>query len=322
MKHNLKPFKNKDEIEFKPAFIERYEKLTDFPTFRKYCLSFLRRSLRVNTLKITMPKLKARLKKRGWILTPVPWCKEGFFIEHETGRRDAGNTLEHQLGYFYIQEAASMIPPLALNPKPGELILDMASSPGSKTTQIAQMMKNKGLIVANDVVGIRMMPLCVNLTRLGITNTITTLMHGQQFNNIPEHFDRVLIDAPCSGTGTIRKSVKTIRMWNPKVLKALSNVQKKLLQAAFNATKPGGTVVYSTCSLEPEENEGVVSDFLNKNKNASLEKITLPGLISSKPVTEFNNTKYNPEVKKILRLWPQDNDSEGFFVCKIVKDKN
>ncbi|MBT3304068.1 RsmB/NOP family class I SAM-dependent RNA methyltransferase [Candidatus Woesearchaeota archaeon] len=321
MKHKLVPFKNKDDIEFKPAFIEHYSKLTDWNTFSTYCLSFLRRSLRVNTLKITIPKLKKRLEAQGWILEPVPWCKEGFFLTHETGRRDAGNTLEHQLGYFYIQEAASMIPPLALDPKPGDLVLDVAASPGSKTTQMAQMMKNKGTIIANDVVGIRMMPLCVNLTRLGVTNTVTTLMNGQQFTKFTNYFDKVLVDAPCSGTGTIRKSVKTIRMWNPKVLKSISNVQKQLLQAAFNATKPGGTVVYSTCSLEPEENEGVVSEFLNNNKNAKLEKIALPGLISSKPVTEFNNIKYNPEVKKTSRLWPQDNDTEGFFITKIIKDK-
>ena len=289
MKHNLKPFKNKDDLEFKPAFIERYSKLTDWDTFKTYCLSFLRRSIRVNELKITIPELKSRLKKKGWGLIPVPWCKNGFFIEHVTGRRDVGNTLEHQLGYFYVQEAASMIPPLALNPKPGEIILDMAASPGSKTTQMAQMMKNKGLIIANDVVGIRMMPLCVNLTRLGITNTITTLMSGQQFNKFSDKFDKVLIDAPCSGTGTIRKSVKTIRMWNPRVLKSLSKIQKQLLQAAFNATKKGGIIVYSTCSLEPEENEGVISEFLNNNKTAKLENISLPGLISSKPVMEFNN---------------------------------
>jgi NOL1/NOP2/sun family putative RNA methylase len=317
--HNLKQFPNKDEITFKPAFIEHYTKLTDWETFKKYCLSFLRRSIRVNTLKSTISEVKKRLEEQGYTLEPVPWCKEGFFIEHKEGRRDAGNTIEHQLGYFYIQEAASMIPPIALGPKENETILDLAASPGSKTTQIAQMMKNTGLIIANDISGARMIPLSTNITRMGITNTITTIMHGQQFAKFNELFDKALIDAPCSGTGTIRKSVKTIKIWNPKVLKNISNVQKELLQTAFNCVKPNGTVVYSTCSLEPEENESVVSWLIEKNPNAKLEEIKISGLKSTPPVEEFEGAKYNSEIRKTIRLWPQDNDTEGFFIAKIKK---
>ncbi len=317
--HKLKPFRNVKEIEWKPAFVERYSKLTDWDTFTKYSLSFLRRSIRVNTLKTSIKEVKESLEKKDWMLKPVPWCKEGFFIEHKTGRRDAGNTMEHQLGYFYIQEAASMIPPLVLDIKPGQMILDIASSPGSKTTQICQLMNNEGLVIANDIGGKRMMPLVANLTRLGVTNCITTSMKGQQFSKFEEKFDRVLVDAPCSGTGTIRKSVKTIRMWNPKILRSISNVQKELIRTAYKALKKGGVMVYSTCSLEPEENEGVVSWFL-ENFDVKLEEIKLPGLISSKAITEFNGEKYNPEVKKTLRLWPQDNDTEGFFVSKFIKN--
>lgn len=319
VKHELKPFNNVDDIEFKPKFIERYSKLTDWDTFETYCLSFLRRSIRVNTLKISIEDLKKRLEDLGWILEPVPWCKEGFFIEHETGRRDAGNTVEHQLGYFYIQEAASMIPPLVLEAKPHEHILDIASSPGSKTTQIAQMMDNTGVIIANDPSPKRMAPLCANLTRLGIINTVTTVMRGQQFNKYKEKFDRILVDAPCSGTGTIRKSVKTIRMWNPRVLKSICSIQKELIKTAWNCLKPGGTLVYSTCSLEPEENEGLISDFLEDHPEAKVESFSLPGLVKGEAVMEFEGKVYNKEVEKTCRLWPQDNDTEGFFIAKIVK---
>ena len=317
--HNLRPFNNKDEIEFKPAFIERYSKLTDWETFKKYSLSFLRRSLRVNTLKISIEEVKERLEKKNWILTPVPWCKEGFFVEHKEGRRDTGNTVEHQLGYFYIQEAASMIPPIVLNPRPSDLVLDVASSPGSKTSQMAQMMKNEGLIIANDASSIRMMPLCSNLTRLGILNTITTVKVGQQFSKYHETFDKILLDAPCSGTGTIRKSVKTIRMWNPRVLKGITNVQKELIKSSFKALKKGGTLVYSTCSLEPEENEGIISWFLEQEKDVEVESFSLPGLKQGKAITEFEGEVYNSEVKKTCRLWPQDNDTEGFFIAKLRK---
>ena len=136
---------NWEEIEFKDKFIERYSQLTDFEKFKEYSLSFLRRSIRVNTLKITIPELKKRVEAQDWVLTPVPWCKEGFWVEHKGGRRDIGNLIEHTLGYFYVQESASMIPPLVLNPQPGETILDIAASPGSKTTQIAALMKNQGI---------------------------------------------------------------------------------------------------------------------------------------------------------------------------------
>src|SRR3989338_10468710 len=151
----LKIMPNHEEIIFKDKFVERYYKLTNFKTFKKYSLSFLRRTIRVNTLKITVLELKKRLKE-DWKLTPVPWCKEGFWIENiKDGRRDIGNLAEHSLGYIYIQEASSLIPPIVLEPKKDEIVLDMCASPGSKTTQIAQYMKNTGLLIANDYKGMR-----------------------------------------------------------------------------------------------------------------------------------------------------------------------
>ena len=143
----LKQIPDTEQIEFKEKFIERYSKLTDFEVFKKYSLSFLRRSIRVNTLKMSINDLKRRLEKT-WNLDPIPWCKEGFWIEHKKKeRRDIGNLIEHSLGYIYIQEAASMIPPIVLEPNKGEIILDMAASPGSKATQIASYMENKGILI-------------------------------------------------------------------------------------------------------------------------------------------------------------------------------
>ena len=307
------------EIIFKPKFIDRYSKLTDWGEFKKSSLSFLRRSIRVNTLKTSIPELKERLEK-SWNLEQVPWCREGFWIEHaKKERRDIGNLIEHPLGYFYIQEAASMIPPLALEPKEDEIILDIAASPGSKTTQIAQYMKNTGILVANDYTSDRMKPLSINIQRCGITNTIITLMQGQWFYNSNIKFDRILVDAPCSGTGTIRKSLKTLRIWNPNMVKRLSITQKQLIETAFNILKENGTMVYSTCSLEPEENEAVVDFLLNKYENAKIEPIELKNIKKSNPILEFENNNYNSEIKKCLRIWPQDNDTEGFFVAKIRK---
>src|SRR3989344_4590656 len=130
-------------MEFKKSFIEKYEKLTDIEKFKEYSIKPLRKSFRVNTLKIDVKEIKKRFPN----IYQVPWCKEGFWIEKFYG---LGNTLEHFLGYIYIQEAASMLPPIILKPKPHEIVLDMAASPGSKTTQIAQYMENKGILIAND----------------------------------------------------------------------------------------------------------------------------------------------------------------------------
>lgn len=313
--HNLTIIQNPERIEFKDKFIERYSKLTDWETFKKYNLSFLRKSIRVNTLKTNIKEIKARLDK-DWILEQVPWCDEGFWIKNKQGRLDVGNTIEHSLGFYYVQESASMIPPVVLQPKPHEIILDMCAAPGSKTSQIAQYMQNKGVLIANDVKGDRLAALGINLQRMGITNTLITLSKGERFKDL--QFDRILLDAPCSGTGTIRKSLKTLRMWNPGMIKRISYMQQKLITTAFNLLKPEGTLVYSTCSLEPEENEGIIDFLINKFDNAKVEKIDLD-IKSSKPITQFENKIYSSEVEKCLRLWPQDSDTEGFFVARLQK---
>jgi tRNA (cytosine49-C5)-methyltransferase len=313
--HKLTPFKNAADLEFKPKFIERYSALTDWDLFKKYSLSFLRKSIRVNTLKITVKELLERMSDR-YDLEPVPWCKEGFFITHKTGRLDVGNTIEHMLGYYYVQEAASMIPPVVLEPQEGEVILDMCAAPGSKTSQLAQYMNNTGVLFANDLKGMRLASLGINVQRCGVTNCIQTNINGM---NYPEgHYDRILLDAPCSGTGTIRKSPKTIRMWNSGVVIRISRTQRKLIKHAFDLLKPGGLMVYSTCSLEPEENEAIVSYLLSECPNADLEDINLP-IVKGKPILEFNGELYDPRVAKTLRLWPQNNDTEGFFISKIRK---
>ena len=314
-----KIFPNASEIQFKPKFIERYSKLTNWEEFKQCSLSFLRRSIRANTLKISIKELKERLEK-NWVLEQIPWCKEGFWIEHvKKERRDIGNLIEHSLGYFYTQEAASMIPPILLQPKPHDIVLDIAASPGSKTTQIAQYMENKGILIANDYTIDRMKPLSINLQRCGAANAIITLMEGQWFKKSAIEFDKVLVDAPCSGTGTIRKSLKTLLIWNPDMVKRLSITQKQLIETGFNILKDKGTLVYSTCSLEPEENEGVVDFLLSKYEKAKLEEIKL-NIKRSDAILDFETKKYSEEIKKCLRIWPQDNDTEGFFVAKIKKD--
>ena len=315
---NLEALPESEKIEPKEEFRKRYKNILaeKYDEFLKHSLSYINKSVRVNLLKTEVHKVKKSLTRQGFELVQIPWCKEGFWLFGN--RTDLGNLREHFLGYVYVQEAASMIPPIVLNPEPDEKILDMCASPGSKTTQIASMMKNKGLIIANDLSGIRMKPLGLNLQRNGVSNTIITLMKGQNFFSKQIEFDKVLVDAPCSGTGTIRRSPDTLKVWNPKMIKRLSNIQKSLAETGFKTLKTGGVMVYSTCSVEPEENEGVIDFLLNKFPEAKIEKIDL-SINQSQPITDFERKKYDEEIKKCLRIWPQDNNTEGFFIAKIKK---
>ncbi|MBI4980280.1 RsmB/NOP family class I SAM-dependent RNA methyltransferase [Candidatus Woesearchaeota archaeon] len=307
---------NTETIEFKPGMIERYSKLTDWEEFKKYSLSYPRRSIRINTVLGSVKEIKAGIEAKGWKLDQIPWCKEGFWVSNPT-RRDIGNLLEHHLGKIYVQEAASMLPPLVLNPQPGEVVLDMCAAPGSKTTQMGIMMENKGLVIANDVEGIRLQSLGINLQRSCLTNMLISLMHGKRFYQFG--FDKILLDAPCSGTGTIRKSLKTVRWWSPGSVRSLARQQKELIKRAFENLKAGGEMVYSTCSVEPEENEGVVDYLLKEFPEADVMKVKLSRLKTSAPVLEFEGMVYDARLSKAIRIWPQDNDTEGFFVAKIRK---
>ena len=300
-------------MEFKEKFIEVYEKLTDIEKFKEYSLKPLTKSIRVNTLKISVNELKSRLSE--FTLKQIPWCKEGFWVINGP-RTDLGNLVEHSLGYFYVQEAASMIPPIVLAPEKNELILDMAAAPGSKTTQLASIMENTGIILANDIEYARLKPLRINIQRCGVRNSIITLMQGRKFSI---EMDKVLIDAPCSATGAIRKSLKTIQMWNPNAINRLAGVQRQLLKTAFDCTKSSGELVYSTCSVSPEEDEAVINSLLEHNENAKILSINLEGLKTSPTILEYENKVYDKEIKKCIRIWPQDNNTEGFFIARIKK---
>jgi tRNA (cytosine49-C5)-methyltransferase len=321
MENDLTPLPDVEKIrgKVKKEFEDRFASLLGaegYEIFLQYSLSYLRKTIRVNTLKTSVDVVKEKLQKQKFKLEQVPWCKNGFWIKGE--RTDLGNLIEHTLGYFYVQESASMIPAVVLGPEPGDVVLDMCASPGSKTTQMAAMMQNEGIIVANDISGNRMKPLGINLQRVGASNVVENQTKGQRLRMLKMKFDKILVDAPCSGTGTIRKSPDTLRIWNPLMIQRLSNQQKAILESAFMIIKDGGTVVYSTCSVEPEENEAVIDYLLEKFPEAELEEIDLD-IKRSSPVLEFEGKKFNSEIKKCLRIWPQDNDTEGFFVAKIRK---
>ncbi len=314
----------------KPLFLERMQKLLpDKKDFQSY-LDILKippvRSIRCNKLKISPAELKNRLKEKGWKIKQ-PWKNypEIIIVENQLLPGELGRALEHLLGYYYIQELASMLPVISLQSKQEETILDLCSAPGSKTTQLASEMKNTGTIIANEISLGRIKILASNLERCGVTNTIITRKDGVAFcNRIKKYnqefkFSKILVDAPCSGEGTLRSSLKTYVMWNIKTIQNLPRIQKQLVLSAFEILESGGKLIYSTCTHAPEENEGVV-DFILKElgDKIKLEKISLP-IKTREGLTNWNNEKFSSEVKKCARIYPQDNNTEGFFIAKFRK---
>lgn len=308
-------------IEPKPEFLERIRLLLGKETekFLEWIRVPLKPSIRVNTLKISKEDLKNKLEKKGWSIAEK--FNNAFIIKSNLMPGELGKSLEHQLGYYYVQELASMMPPLAMELNKNDIVLDLCAAPGSKTTELAALMENQGTIIANDIRIDRLKALSSNLERCGATNTITTRMNGftlcRKLAKSGFLFDKILVDAPCSGEGTIRSNPETLRMWNLNMIKGLAAMQKKLVAAAIECLKPQGILIYSTCTHTPEENELVV-DFALKNFKVKLEPISLP-LKTREGITEWQGHKLHRDIKLCARIWPQDNDSEGFFVAKLRK---
>jgi NOL1/NOP2/sun family putative RNA methylase len=297
-------------------FLQRYSGIIpDFDAFLVSMATPVPTCIRLNPLKAEPERILSRLRELE--LMQLPWYELGYRLRY---RESLGNRLEHFMGLFYVQEAASMLPPLVLDPQPGERILDVAAAPGSKTTQIAQMMNNTGIIVANDNNRRRIRGLTGNIDRAGALNVAVTCQPGQVFGKfLPGYFDRILLDAPCSAEGTIRKSLSALDVWSESSIERLARIQIGLLIAAYRALKPGGVMVYSTCTFAPEENEGALSYFFNRMPDARSEPVMLAGLKTRPPLASWREETYHTEVSRAVRVLPQDNDTEGFFLCRIRK---
>lgn len=308
----------------KEEFIERMRLLLgdEVKDFLEICYTETPDSIRCNTIKISPEELKCRLEKYGWKITqPLNGFPEVMIVSGNSAGA-LGKSKEHLLGYFYVQEISSMLPMLVLQPKAGDALLDLCASPGSKTTQAAALMNNEGTIVANEVNMGRVGILSSNLERCGVTNVVITRKDGIALcNNIIKKtnikFNKILVDAPCTGEGTLRKSPKTFVMWNKKMIDKTASLQRKLASAALKLLDVAGEMIYSTCTLGPEEDEFVV-DYLIKNFDVEIEQINLP-LKFRNGITEWNGKKLDKNVSKCLRLYPQDNNTDGFFVCKMKK---
>ncbi|RLM25351.1 16S rRNA (cytosine(1407)-C(5))-methyltransferase RsmF [Brenneria alni] len=282
--------------------------------FISACQRPLRRSIRVNTLKIGTDEFLKRVEPYQWQLEPIPWCSDGFWLlnaDDEIVR--LGNTLEHLSGLFYIQEASSMLPVSALfhhDTAPCH-VLDVAAAPGSKTTQIAARMENQGAIIANEYAASRVKVLHANLSRCGVSNTALTHFDGRVFGAaLPDYFDAILLDAPCSGEGVVRKDPAAMNHWSPESIASIAATQQELILSAFHALKPGGVMIYSTCTLNTQENQQVCH-WLQQ---------TFPDACTFEPLTDlFPDAALAATEEGFLHVFPQIYDSEGFFVARLRK---
>lgn len=311
----------------KPLFEERIKALLkdkqDIERFWQIIEKQLPKSIRCNTLKISPGELKKRLEEKWKINQSFLNYPEIMIVESNLEPGELGKSREHLLGYFYVQEIASMMPILALQPKQNEILLDLCASPGSKTTQASALMQNKGTIIANDKDIERISILSANLEKVGASNVIVTRHDAVQLceklKKLNMKFDKILVDVPCSGEGNIRSNPSTFLTWNIKVINRLSRIQRKIAESALSVLKEEGELLYSTCTHAPEENEFVVQYLLDKYKNKiKIEDINLP-LKTREGITEWRGMKLNSGLRKACRIYPQDNNTEGFFLCKMRK---
>ena len=290
-------------------FLERYKELLG-DDFKGLQAAKDFHSLRINTLKISEKELIERLENEKVKLEKVEFLDYGYSYQSSFS---LGATPEYLMGYYYLQEAASQIPVQILGPKENEIVLDMAAAPGSKTTQIAQYMKNKGKLIAVDSNISRIIALRNNIERCGVTNTIIYQKDARFIKDFGIQFDKVLLDAPCSGnfiTDAEWFGKRTVESINER-----AELQKELLKAAISVTKKNGLIFYSTCSLEPEENEFIVDWALSKG----VEIFETDLKIGSPGLTEALGKKLNKDVAKTRRFWPHKTNTQGFFVALLRK---
>ena len=271
-------------------------------------------TLRVNTIKYNIQDLMRYFKEINIKFERVLWYKDALVLKN-VGEKEIQQLEIYKNGYIYLQSLSSMVPPLVLQPEEGDKVLDLTAAPGSKTTQIACLMNNKGYIVANELDKIRCERLKHNVEAQGATIVNVLCGRGEKIGEqYKEQFDKVLLDTPCSGEGRFTiYNVKSYKTWSTKTVNDLVKTQKKLIKSAYDALKPGGILVYSTCTLNKEENENIL-DWAIKNLGLKILDINLE-IKDALPAFNENTDK---TINKAIRLLPSKN-MEGFFVSKLRK---
>lgn len=274
--------------------------------------------IRINSLKTDKQTLAKTLEEKYSIFTEeLPGLEIALRIVKDENDF-TGKTLEHLLGLYYVQSLSSMLPPLVLNPKSDEIVMDLCSAPGSKTTEMAEMMNNDGTLVVNEIEIDRIKSLVFNLDRMSIVNTGIIHSKGEILSKYySNHFDKILVDAPCSGLGIIQKKEEVSNWWSLNRVKRLQELQLRLLISAIKMVRVGGEIVYSTCTLSIEENEIVIDKVLSKYP-VKIEEVNLP-VKTHNAFTSHNGLKFDNSLNKAIRILPWEINSDGFFLVKLRK---
>lgn len=294
------------------AFAERMRRLlgSEYEAFAASYENERQYGLRRNPLKGSEEEFKRAIP---FPLRKISWAREGYYYDAEFR---PGRHVLHEAGAYYIQEPSAMAVAEALSPNPGERILDLCAAPGGKTTQIAGMMQGMGLLVSNEVMGERARVLSQNVERMGVSNCVVCSEKPECLSvRFPAFFDRVLVDAPCSGEGMFRKDEAARGEWSPETVAMCARRQALILEEAAKMVRPGGVLVYSTCTFSPEENEGTISAFLRTHEDYYIEETDFESVFSpgrgewiSAPAEGIGHT---------LRLWPHLIQGEGHYVARL-----
>lgn len=286
-----------------PAFLRSYEK-------EKV------QALRVNTLKDTREVFLQRMPFAD--LRAVPWEENGFYFSNSDSEIAPGKHPFHEAGVYYIQEPSAMAPAVYLDAQPGEIVLDLCAAPGGKTTQIASNMKNEGLLVCNEIHPTRVKILSENVERMGICNALVTNETPQRLAELfGTYFDRILVDAPCSGEGMFRKNEEACSAWSLENVQLCADRQDEILDCADNMLCPGGRLVYSTCTFAPDENEGSIARFLERHPEYQiLEVHKYDGMAAGVPLWGHSNIE---ALAHTIRLYPHLINGEGHYIAVLQK---
>lgn len=303
------------ESQFLPQVLESFYQLKR-PAFRWNSLSSTNKADVLNSLAEDLIQFQS-----------LDWFEDGYLIPTEQ-REQLVSSRAAELSQIYVQNPSSLLPCLILDPQPGEEVLDLAAAPGGKTLLMASLMKNEGLISAVEPIRPRFFKLQANLKRYGATLTKTYQTDGRSVGRkVPERFDRVLLDTPCSGESRIHSSnPESFQFWSPRKLKEQSRKQYGLIRSAFQSLRPGGKLVYCTCSFAPEENEKIVSEFLEDHANARVleieDRFMQSESIKIQPgLREWKGKEFHPQVDRTIRIVP-DEVMNGFYIALIGKDES
>lgn len=302
------------KIQLPEAFEKRMQSLlgTEYAAFRQSYEQDRYYGLRYNPLKTDAEEF---IDKVPFELDKISWAKEGFYYD---AKEQPGKHILHEAGVYYIQEPSAMAVVEILDPQPGEVILDLCAAPGGKSSQIAGRMQGQGLLVSNEMIPNRAKILAQNIERMGIKNCVVCNEPPDRMAMFfPAFFDRIVVDAPCSGEGMFRKDETAVTEWSTEHVQMCAKRQQMILNEAAGMLKPGGMLVYSTCTFAPDENEGVISRFIKDHTEFSIDKVPCNQAFeggqpdwTDNPVDGLDNT---------MRLFPHKLNGEGHYIAVLRK---